>query len=107
MAKIPKEHAEAFGLPPKEFDALIVIEPDEGCYSLTGEQTGQLKVTLPGDKEQTKSLAFWLAGYAVQHITFSQGKMSILYEAITGEHLPDTPEESKQLVDGPFFTKLT
>lgn len=104
-AKLPQELAESFGLPPQEINALIMIEPDEEVYPPPSKQTGQLKVTLPGNKEQTKSLAFWLAGHAAQQIAPSRGEMKIVYRSITGELLPDTPEEAEQLGDALFFSE--
>ncbi len=103
--RIPNEQAEAFGLPSREYKAVITIEPDESSSNPTVEQTGQLTVTLPGNKEQTKSLAFWLAGYVAQQITITQGQMEVLYKLITGEHLPDTLEEAEQLGETPFFAE--
>jgi len=104
-AKILEEHAKAFGLPVQEFDVLITIEPDEKSYNPTIEQTGRLKLILPGDKEQTKNLAFWLAQQTARQITFSQGEVKVVYGLITGEHLPDTPEEAEQLGDTPYFAE--
>ncbi len=105
QAKITKEHAEEFGLPPKAFDALVTIEPDEKSYSPLIEQTGKLRITVPGDNEATKNFAFWLAQHIAQQVTFSQGEMKINYGLILGEHLPDTPEEAEQLGDRPFFAE--
>lgn len=104
-ATITKEQAEAFGLPAQEFNALIAIEPDEESYSPLIEQTGKLKITLPGNNEATENLAFWLSRHVAQQVTFSQGEMKINYGLILGEHLPDTPEEVEQLGDKPFFGK--
>ncbi len=104
-AKVTAEHAHEFDFPAEEFDALITIHPDEKSHNPLAEQTGMLKITIPGGREQTKNLAFWLADKAVQQIAFSQGEMKIHYGLILGELLPDTPEEADQLGDKPFFAE--
>lgn len=104
-AKVSREHAEAFGLPGREFDALITIEPDKESYNPLVEQTGKLRIILPGNNKETKKAAFWLAQNAARQITFSQGEMKVIYGLIMGEHLPDTPEEAEQLGDTLFFAE--
>lgn len=104
-AQIMKEHAVAFGLPAQEFNAEIRIEPDESSYNPAAEQTGKVKIVLPGNKEQTRNLALWFSRRVGQQISFSQGEMKILYGLILGEHLPDTAEEATQLGDTPFFAE--
>src|SRR5438067_9595235 len=105
-ATISKKHAEEFGLPSQEFDALIAIEPDEESNNLVAEQTGKLKIVLPGNSRQTKKLALWLSHYVVQKINVHQGEMRVIYGLIAGEHLPDTFEEMEQLGDTPFFAEV-
>jgi hypothetical protein len=102
-AEISEEHSKAFDLPVREFTALITIEPDEESYNPTIEQTGMLKITLPGDSKQTKLFAYSLAQQMARQITFSQGDVKVVYGLVTGEHLPDTPEEAEQLAEGPYF----
>src|SRR3989338_2060137 len=104
-ATITSEQAEAFGLPVQTFDARIIIEPDKETKRRNIEQTGSLKIVLPGDNKQTRDLAFWLAKKVEQQITFSQGDMNVMYGAVMGEHLPDSPEEADQLGDKPFFAE--
>ena len=104
-ATITSEQAEAFGLPVQTFDARIIIEPDKETKRRNIEQTGSLKIVLPGDNKQTRDLAFWLAKKVEQQITFSQGDMNVMYGAVMGEHLPDSPEEAEQLGDKPFFAE--
>jgi hypothetical protein len=104
-AQISEEQAEGFGLPAKEFTALITIEPDEESYNPAIEQTGLLKITLPGNKEQTKNLAYWMSRQIARQITFSQGEVKVVYGLVMGEHLPDTPEEEEQVAEGPYFAE--
>jgi hypothetical protein len=59
-APIAVDHAQAFGLPESAFEALIDIEPDSESKNPLCEQTGKLKITLPGRQEQTSDLAYWL-----------------------------------------------
>jgi hypothetical protein len=100
---ITKEDAEDFGLPSQEFEALITIEPDEGSDDPLVQQRGKLTVTVPGNQEQTKSLAHWPAEQMAHKVTFLQGELKINYGLVMGELLPDTPEEDAQLGDKRFF----
>jgi hypothetical protein len=102
-AEISEKHSKPFGLPVQEFTALITIEPDEKSYNPAIEQTGLLKITLPGNNEQTKDFAYWLSRQVARQITFSQGEVKVVYGLVTGEHLPDTLEEAEQLAEGPYF----
>jgi hypothetical protein len=104
-AKVLEKDAAFFSLPPVAFDAIIRIEPDKESYSPVAEQTGRLHVILPGNNEQTKNFAFWMAHNAAQQITFSQGRMKISYGLIMGELLADTPTEAEQLGDNRFFAE--
>lgn len=104
-AQVSEEHAKTFGLPVREFTALITVEPDEVSYNPVIEQTGHLKITLPGNKEQTKHLAYWLSRQVARQITFSQGEIKVVYGLIMGEHLPDTPEEAERLGETPYFAE--
>jgi len=105
-AEISEGHSKPFDLPVKEFTAQITIEPDEESYNPTVEQTGQLKITLPGTKEQTKNFAYWLSRQIGRQISFSQGEMKVVYGLITGEHLPDTSAEEEQVREGPYFAEM-
>lgn len=105
-ADITKEHAAAAGLPPQAFKAKIDIEPDGESRNPLVQQTGKLKITLPGRREMTEDLAFWLAEQTAQQITFSHGRIKINYGLIMGEHLPDNAEEAEQLGDKPFFAEV-
>lgn len=102
-AEVSEEHSKRFDLPVREFTALITIEPDEKSYNPAIEQTGLLKITLPGNSEQTKEFAYWLSRQVARQITFSQGEVKVVYGLVTGEHLPDTPEEEEQLAEGAYF----
>src|SRR5882672_7957743 len=85
LAKFSREDSREFGLPDEAFDALIDIDPDEKSRVPSAEQTGKLKITLPGNKDLTKDLAFWLARNVGQQITFTQGKFKVVYGLILGE----------------------
>jgi hypothetical protein len=104
-AVVTSEHAVAFGLPAEEFVARIKFEPDKESYVPTAEQTGQLHIIVPGNNEQTKALAFWLAVNAAEQISFSQGKIKIAYGLILGEHLPDSRDEEEQLGEARYFAE--
>lgn len=102
-AYISADHATACGLPNEAFDAFVAITPDQTSYTPLAEQTGKLKITLPGNCYETKTLAFWLADKISQQITFSQGHFQVVYGLILGEQLPENSVEADQLGDKPFF----
>lgn len=104
-ALISKEDAAAFGLPAVAFTGLIGIEPDETSKDPLAEQTGKLRITLPGRQDGTQSLAYWMAQHVTEQVTFSQGKMKINWGLVLGELLPDTPEEVEQLGEERYFAK--
>jgi len=104
-ALLSDDDAKAFGFPPQAFEAVIRIEPDEESINPTVEQTGKMKITLPGNNESTKDFAIWLAENAAQQVTFSQGRMKISYCLIMGEHLADTVEETEKLGENRFFAE--
>lgn len=105
QAQISNKQAETFGLPAQGFDALITIEPDEESYNPMADQTGKLKIILPGNNIQTRNLALWLSQYVAQQSMFLEHEMHITYGLIIGEHLPDTSEEAEQLRDAPWFSE--
>src|SRR5689334_6056085 len=91
-AIITEEQAEEFGLPAQRFEAIITIEPDKKNSDALVQQRGKLSITIPGDQEQTKSLAYWLADQMADRVTFLQGELKINYGLVMGQLLPDTPE---------------
>jgi hypothetical protein len=105
-AKVSEEHSKLFDLPVREFTALITVEPDEESYNPSIEQTGRLKITLPGTKEQTKNFAYWLSQQVGRQITFAQGEVKVVYGLVMGEHLPDTPAEAEQVREEPYFAEM-
>jgi hypothetical protein len=82
---------------------VLVIEPDEKPRFDWMQQTGTLKITIPGDMDKTRTLAFCLARHAADSITFSAGELKLLGGLITGEYVPDTPDEESMLGNNRFF----
>jgi methylamine utilization protein MauJ len=81
----------------------MVIEPDSEPRFKSSGQTGVLKITLPGDMDQTKDLAYLTAIRASDHISFLNGELKLLGGLVQGEHLPETPEEAEQLGENRHF----
>jgi hypothetical protein len=104
--EIGAEQAEAFGFPPENFTFQMIIEPDEKPRFDWMQQTGTLKVILPGDMDQTKDLAHWIAVHSSEQVSFSNGELKLLGGLITGEYLPETPEEEKQLGENRYFATV-
>ena len=102
-ATMTEQHSNALGLRPESFDAEVVIEPDDESYDPDLEQTGMLKITLPGEQEQTKRAAYWLAKNTTEQVAFSQGKLRVNYGLVTGQHLPETEEEQQRVGNAPYF----
>jgi hypothetical protein len=99
--QLSKEDAEAFGLPPQEFEAAITIESDEEEHGSI-RQRGIINIILPGDNEKTKDLAYSLASSLADHITFSQERIKIDWSLVMNELLPETPEEETELGENRF-----
>jgi hypothetical protein len=103
VAEIGGEQAKVFGFPAEKLEFPMVIEPDaESRFNLSG-QTGVIKITLPGDMDQTKDLAYLTAIRASDHISFLNGELKLLGGLVHGEHLPETPEEAEQLGENRYF----
>lgn len=97
------EQARDFGLAPEEFKYSLLIEPDAEPKFKWMQQTGTLKVVLPGGMDQTKDLAYCIAVQASEQVSFSNGELKLLGGLITGEYLPDNPDEEKLLGEGRYF----
>lgn len=103
--KIGSEQATAFGLPSANCVFLITIEPDSESKFPGADQTGKLKVLIPGNTEQTKDLAYWIAINSSEHISFFHGELKIHGGLVTAELIPETPEEEEQLGENRFFAE--
>lgn len=107
VVPVSKEGAEAFGLPPHEFEAAVTIEPRQQRPASI-KQTGTVHITLPGRGEETEDLACSIAGSLAEHVTFTQGRMTINRGLISNQLLPETPEEEAEVGHGPcsLFLRL-
>lgn len=103
VGEIGKEQAGAFGFAPEKFEFQMDIEPDSEPRFSWMQQTGTLKIVLPGGMEQTKDLAHWIAIHASEHISFFHGELNLPGGFVGGEHLPETPEEEEQLGENRYF----
>ena len=100
---IPKELAEAFGLPAQEIKAKLTIEPKEKSNSY--KQRGQISLILPG-RQETKGLAYSVVDQVANNISFSQGKFKVFWSFLINELLPETPEEIEEAGDSPFCISM-
>jgi len=100
---ISKEHAEAFGLAAQEIEADLTIEPKEKSNLI--RQRGEINLILPG-RQETKDLAYSIIDSTANQITFTQGKLSIIWSFVANELLPETPEEIEEVGDKPFSYTL-
>jgi len=106
ILQISKEHTKPLNFHISELDVEITIEPNKNYSDPVSKQIGQIYIPLPGNKEQTKPMAIFLARYVAEQISFSQGKLKILGGLIMGEHLPENDEEAKSLGDSPYFAEM-
>lgn len=102
--KVSKEHAEDVGLPAKEILARVVIVPEEKPHFT--KQFGKINIFLPG-RQETKDLAYLMANAIVNQITFSQGKMDIIWSFVGNELLPESLEEAEELGENRFGYTLS
>jgi hypothetical protein len=101
LVSITPEHAEAFGLPAEEFDAVLTLEADEENHGKV-RQRGIINIFLPGTNTQTKDLAYSLAISLAEHISFSQARIELDGSFISSELLPETPEEEAEIGENRF-----
>jgi len=99
VVPVSREGAEAFGLPPHEFEAAVTIEPRQERQSSI-KQMGTVHITLPGRGEETEDLACSIAGSLAEHVTFTQGRMTINRGIVSNQLMPETPEEEAEVGDG-------
>ena len=104
-AVISKDDAKDFGLPEKEFEAVIVIEPTKKNDNFK-EQIGKISISVPGNVKQTEALAEWLAFTICEQIAFSKGKMKLSGGSISAELLAETKEEEEQIDGKPVTIKI-
>ena len=100
LVPVSEEHAKAFGLPPKEFEATITIEATEKQHDQT--RFGQINIFLPGYHKETKDLAYSLAGSLAEHVSFGQHRIRIDGSFISSELLPETLEEEAAVGENRF-----
>ncbi len=100
---ISKEHAEAFGLAAQEIEADLTIETKEKSNLI--RQRGEINLILPG-RQETKDLAYSVVDSMANQITFTQGKLSIIWSFVANELLPETPEEIEEVGDKQFSYTL-
>lgn len=80
----------------------IILESDLTPRFPEAQQTGVLKITLPGNMDETQDAAYWLAINWAEHITFSQGELKLDGSLIMVEYLPESAEEVELLGDNRF-----
>jgi hypothetical protein len=68
-------------------------------------QFGKLKILLPGNVEQTKDLACWIAVNVSDHISFFNGELKVHSGLIMGERIPETSEEEQSLGEDRWFAE--
>ena len=100
--EITDVHAAAFGVS-SQGEFLLTFEPDAECKFPPAEQSGMLRLLLPGRQEETEKLALWLVHNVAEQISFHHGHLKVHGGLVTGEHLPETPEEEEELGEGRYF----
>lgn len=103
IATFGKEQAEQLGYPAEGFDVLITVEPDAEPRFSWAQQTGTLRIVIPGDQNQTTDLAYYLADHVSEYISFTNGELRLLGGLVSGEYLAETPEEKVQLGENRYF----
>lgn len=101
VVNVPKGDAEKFGLPAKDIEATVTIEPDEEKFGHI-KQSGKINIFLPGSNVETENLAYSLAQSLEQQITFHQSKIKIIGSFISNELIPETKEEEEELGENRF-----
>ncbi len=92
--------------PPRLMEFFLRVELDSAPRFEGMEQTGTIKIVLPGDTTQTRGPAYWLASNFCESVTFSSGEISLLGGLVTGEYLADTAEEEEEIGDKRCFYEM-
>lgn len=89
---------------PSTFD--MRFEPDAELRFPGADQTGVLRILIPGRSETTRDFAVLMASRIAHQISFHhRGRLMIHGGLIVGEHLPETPEEAAALGENPCFAE--
>jgi hypothetical protein len=102
---VTPEQAEHFGLPLQGFEAEVTVGPDEEKHGFI-KQRGKIHITLPGNGEQTKDLAYSIAFTLAEYVTFTQARIELDGSFISNELLPETPEEEAEVGENRFSWTL-
>ncbi|PTU30133.1 methylamine utilization protein MauJ [Stenotrophobium rhamnosiphilum] len=81
-----------------EFEARIEPEKNQECPPGV-EQVGDLYITVALGLKEAKPLAYWLAQYMTQQISFQSGQFRINYGLVSCKRIPETEEEAQELGD--------
>jgi hypothetical protein len=84
----------------------LTLEPDPTPRFPGAQHTGVLKITLPGNMDETQDAVYWLARHASEHISFFQGELKLDGSFVWVEALPDSPEEAEKLGENRFSWTL-
>jgi len=86
---------------------LARIAPKSSDAQARAISRGELHIELPGDVEETKSLAIQLSRTLSEQITFSQGRFKIDYSLMCCKRIPETAEEEIAVDDRPFWVNAS
>ncbi len=88
------------GRPPEELEPFVRIVPKPDVDPPPGvEQEGSIFIELPYPPEETRDLAFELAGHVAERIAFGQGDLRVSYSPVMYRRIPETPEEEESVGD--------
>lgn len=97
VAKLSKDEAKQFAMiAPSGLTAQVKIESEVLEHEKI-KQRGKIHITIPGLGEETKNLAYHLAGSISHQITFALGRIDIIGSFISYELIPETDTEAAEI----------
>lgn len=87
-------------------DCELEIVPDLEQPPLDADQTGRIRILMPGSPEETEELAGYLATSLAERIGFERGSLKVMAGLVTAERIPETQEERDTIRDTPYFARV-
>lgn len=88
---------------PQELDLEVHIVPDKKSKDPAADSTDSIFITLPLPYEKAKLIIFTIVHHIADKITFESGEFNIRGGLILGKHIPEAPQEKKEIGEKLYF----